>query len=484
MSPIRTLNRPRRSALGLALCLVLGLAAAPSVGAFVYWANNGDTTIGRANLDGTGANQSFVAGTARPAGVAVDGAHVYWANFGQGDGTTIGRANLDGTGVNQSFIGGATNPCGPAVDGAHVYWANNHGFVNTIGRANLDGTGSDQNFITGANQPCGVAVDGAHVYWANYVGGSGTTIGRANLDGSAPNQSFITGANGPIGVAVNGTHIFWANVTGGTIGRANLDGTGVNQSFITGASAPAGVAVDAAHVYWANQGGTTIGRANLDGTDVNQSFITGANAPYGVAVDAGVLPPPDADGDGVPDTSDNCASVSNVNQQNTDGDPQGDVCDGDDDNDGVADASDGCPTQAAATATGCPATLGGSPAPTPTPTPTAAALPPAEQKLVDATPGQVATLIGLPSARKCVSRRNFPIHMRAPTGVRFTSATVRIGNKKLKVRKIVRGFKAQIDLRGFPKGRFKVKIRLVTARGSELRATRTYRTCVPKKRLG
>jgi hypothetical protein len=45
--------------------------------------------------------------------VAVDGAHLYWANAGDG---TIGRANLDGTGVNQSFIGGATGPCGVAVD--------------------------------------------------------------------------------------------------------------------------------------------------------------------------------------------------------------------------------------------------------------------------------------------------------------------------------------------------------------------------------
>ena len=34
----------------------------------------------------------------------MDAAHVYWTNSGTG---TIGRANLDGTGVNQSFITGA-----------------------------------------------------------------------------------------------------------------------------------------------------------------------------------------------------------------------------------------------------------------------------------------------------------------------------------------------------------------------------------------
>ena len=38
---------------------------------------------------------------------------MYWGNFGS---TTIGRANLNGTGVTQSFISGAEAPCGVAVD--------------------------------------------------------------------------------------------------------------------------------------------------------------------------------------------------------------------------------------------------------------------------------------------------------------------------------------------------------------------------------
>jgi hypothetical protein len=42
-------------------------------------------------------------------------AYVYWANYGTG--TTIGRANLDGTGANQSFITAANVPTGVAVDG-------------------------------------------------------------------------------------------------------------------------------------------------------------------------------------------------------------------------------------------------------------------------------------------------------------------------------------------------------------------------------
>jgi Low-density lipoprotein receptor repeat class B len=55
------------------------------------------------------------------AGVAVDAAQVYWTNFGA---DSIGRANLDGSGAVQAFIGSVDDPLGIAVDGAHVYWTN------------------------------------------------------------------------------------------------------------------------------------------------------------------------------------------------------------------------------------------------------------------------------------------------------------------------------------------------------------------------
>ena len=46
-----------------------------------------------------------------------------------------------------------------------------------------------------------------------------------------------------------------------------------------------------------------------------------------------------ADGDGVPDDTDNCVSVSNSDQLDTDGDGTGDACDLDDDDDGFPDES-------------------------------------------------------------------------------------------------------------------------------------------------
>src|SRR5215216_1819607 len=235
--PDTTVTRLFNRAISLGAILVLSLVVVGRAEAHVYWTNNGDTTIGRANLDGGGADQSFIGDQIGPCGVAVDGAHVYWADT---NGTAIGRANLDGSGANQTFIDNIDAPCGVAVDGAHVYWGTVA--AGTIGRANLDGSGANQGFIGAATGACGVAVDGAHVYWSN--GGAGT-IGRANLDSTGVDQAFIAGAPRPCGVALDAAHLYWANAEDGTIGRANLDGTGVNQSFIGGATMPCGVAVDA-----------------------------------------------------------------------------------------------------------------------------------------------------------------------------------------------------------------------------------------------
>jgi hypothetical protein len=118
----------------------------------VYWANGGSPgSLGRSH-GAFSPTQSFIGSTDDPCGVAVTNTHIYWTNRA---GNSIGRAGLDGTNPEQTFLP-ATAPCGVAVDGAHIYWSNAN---DTIGRANLDGTGIDQSLVVGAQGPCGVAVD-------------------------------------------------------------------------------------------------------------------------------------------------------------------------------------------------------------------------------------------------------------------------------------------------------------------------------------
>ena len=322
--------RPRRrragTAAGLAALGALVLTGAPAVAASapaaaataqatagtpqIYWTDGVPGTIGRANLDGTGAIQNLIGGGSQPHGVAVDAAHIYWTNVlntSTGAGT-IGRANLDGTGVNQNFITGVKPTGGLAVDGGHLYWGNRDdsrtlafGIPATIGRAGLDGTGADPTFITGAESASGIALDSGHIYWTNRDQLT-PTIGRANRDGTGADQNFVNIGRGsfPDGIAVDSGHIYWVN-SGGTIGRAGLDGTGANPNFIDAGSFPDGLAVDAGHLYWTHVNlspvpdafDDAIGRANTDGTGADQNFIFGTFSPEGVAVgpQAAVTPP-------------------------------------------------------------------------------------------------------------------------------------------------------------------------------------------------
>jgi hypothetical protein len=227
---------------------------------YVYWTvpgppARGGGEIARARRDGTGVDQTFITTTSpyMPQCVAVDGAYVYWTSIitpppTAGPQFVVGRANLDGTGVQESFISGVNAFC-LATDGAHIYWGGNGG---GIGRANVDGTGVNRNFIT-AGVGCGLAVDGAHIYWANNSTGA---IGRANIDGTGVNQDFIPSAvpgSGALLCADDGTYLYWIHgltlwppppSPTGSIGRARLDGTGgAQKDFITGLTTPSGCAI-------------------------------------------------------------------------------------------------------------------------------------------------------------------------------------------------------------------------------------------------
>jgi virginiamycin B lyase len=237
-------------------------------------------TIGRANIDGTGVNQSFITGIDAPSGITSDGTYLYWTTGGLNDtyGTGgVARAGLDGvTGRNNTFITGASKPLAVSVDANYVYWSNTNG--STIGRATIGGAGANQSFIAAGSYPYGLEVRGGFIYWANFLLGSGAwgnQIGRADVGGTNINSSFITTSAGsaPTGLTSDGTYLYWTNYATSKIGRSLLNGTGVDQAYVvppTTAVAdsfnPVGIAVTATHVLWTNLDAPKIGRAAFAGT--------------------------------------------------------------------------------------------------------------------------------------------------------------------------------------------------------------------------
>jgi hypothetical protein len=265
--------------------------ASPAVAAdTIYWGNFDSSTIGFANLDGSGGGGQLDTNGATvdaPDGLAIDSltGRLYWANFGgTGAGTTISFANLGGGAGGVLNPNGATvtGPDGPAIDpvARKIYWANSD---NTISFADLSGTGGGQLNTTGAfvDVPNDVAIDPAagKIYWAN-GGTSGAdphanTIYFANLDGSGGGGQLNTSGatiTFPNGLAIDPAvgRIYWANNDSShPVSFANLNGSGggdLNVPPTSNGAGSFGLALDpaAGKVYYG--AGNAIFFANIDGS--------------------------------------------------------------------------------------------------------------------------------------------------------------------------------------------------------------------------
>jgi len=98
-----------------------------------------------------------------------------------------------------------------------------------------------------------------------------------------------------------------------------------------------------------------------------------------------------------------------------------------------------------------------------------------------ATPKAISAVaaFSLPSAKQCVSKRRFTIHVRTLPGITWVSAVIKINGKRVK--SVGRAhITALVNLVGLPKGTFVLSITAKASNGQSVTGTRTYHTCVPK----
>ncbi len=88
--------------------------------------------------------------------------------------------------------------------------------------------------------------------------------------------------------------------------------------------------------------------------------------------------------------------------------------------------------------------------------------------------------LSLPSSKKCLSARLFRIHLLDPKYDPFKKVLVSIKGKKIRTARKGNYIVATINLKGFPLGKFTIKIAATTVLGHHLSATRSYHTCAKK----
>jgi sugar lactone lactonase YvrE len=261
---------------------------------FIYWTDNQDGHIWRANLDGSG-QQSLISGLTIPVGLALDptGGKMYYDD--QGSGGSSYSANLDGSGPT-TLVESLFYPDGIALDvpGSQMYWA--CGGLSSAGgikRADLDGSGLTT-LVSRLNGARGVALDvpGGKMYVSEGLVGEGT-IRRYNLDGSGE-EILIMGLPRPSAIALDlpGAKMYFGDQgIAGTVQRANLDGSGQEILVSRPGTKILGIALDLAggKIYWTDYDSGKIERANLDGTG-QETLLGGLTGPSHIALQIELAP--------------------------------------------------------------------------------------------------------------------------------------------------------------------------------------------------
>lgn len=377
----------RSSTLALWCCSVgVGLVGTPSADGGecepnqIFWTNIEDEAIWLAGLSTGECPIEWGTLTDSP-GIAIDAENevIYWA-----DESTMAILKSPIASYEPTVVIDGTDlpPHSLALDigDEMVYWSETDTESGSIHRASLDGSVREL-VIPGLSWPSAIKLDKVEgkIYWLNhnsdyYLNG---TIQRANLNGTMI-ENVITEAPVGFGMAIDLTNrlLYWTETHfENRILRSNLNGSDAEVVFPVAAQIDnfqprfidfqAGWMIEEgsspALYFTSISGRSSVGRLDVEAGEIENLLLT--PDPYGIAL----RDTSDFDLDGIPNESDNCPSVANPEQADTDGDGLADACDldidddrvlneidncrfvsngdqSDQDKDGIGDACDNCPT--------------------------------------------------------------------------------------------------------------------------------------------
>lgn len=181
-----------------------------------------------------------------PEGIALRDGTLFWTTSG----TSFSGAltSLVPGGAPRALATQLGNPAGLFVDGTHVYWVDEEsrgpgpGEVLRIPRAG----GAPEVLASGQHSPFAIVVRDGRVYWSSNDAVTALDIGGAPTV-LAAKQFFARG------IAVDDAFVYWTNAGAGTVNKMPLRG-GAITAIATGEASPMGVAIDDSCVYWTSSG--------------------------------------------------------------------------------------------------------------------------------------------------------------------------------------------------------------------------------------
>jgi hypothetical protein len=272
----------------------IALSQSAAFAADIYWSDDVGRTIMRGDSAGSPPQMILgpINGLSEPRGIALDmaGGKIYFADNGL---NIIGRANLDGSGAEELIRSGIQFPADVELDLTNhkLYWADrDNGYIR---RANLDGSGVENVRTVADPYFFELDVAGGKVYWSN---GDGPSIFRANVDGSGPIETIVTGLDHvrDVGLDLANGMIYWGDRDTHKIQRRLISGGPVEDLFDIndGLDRPHGLALDLGErvMYWADTQTHAIMRGSMDGIGSPQVlYQAGLPEPWDIEI---VVPEP------------------------------------------------------------------------------------------------------------------------------------------------------------------------------------------------